>query len=87
MLHYLRSQNTIFNKQMQMMFSTYSRRQNTPRVIKNPRLTLQGITPKKKSSYDYDLPPDLPNRHLYWDRTKENKRMRSQYNQRKLKKL
>lgn len=50
-------------------FSKKSGRQNTPRLFKNPKLTPRGWLYKIPKSYDYDLPEDLPNRHLYWNKT------------------
>ena len=54
-------------------YTRKSRRTTTPKPFNNPRLTPNGIVTKQPRSYDYDLPDDLPNRHLYWDRSAQNK--------------
>ena len=56
--------------------TTKSRRQFTPKLIQNPKLTKKGIVGPTKRSYDYNLPDDLPNRHLYWDRKIMNKKLK-----------
>ena len=48
-------------------FTKVSKRQNTPKLFKNPALTPRGIIKKMPKSYNYELPEDLPNRHLYWN--------------------
>jgi hypothetical protein len=54
-------------------FTMKSRKQTTPNLIQNPKLTKHGIIKRIPQSYDYDLPQTLPNRHLYWDRSVQNK--------------
>ena len=48
--------------------TTKSKRQTTPKLFQNPKLTPYGIVQKQPKSYDYDRPDDLPNRHLYHHR-------------------
>lgn len=73
---------------LRLVFATAkSRRQTTPNLIKNPRLTKRGILSKPSQSYAYDLPENLPNRHLYWDNTVQNRIRRKEYNAHKLYKL
>ena len=64
-----------------------SKMQTTPTLFKNPKLTPQGIFQKPQKSYDYNLPENLPNRHLYWNRTEENRASRKRYNENRLFKL
>lgn len=68
-------------------FTKISKSQNTPRLFKNPALTPRGIVRKMPKTYNYDLPEDIPNRHLYWDRTVQNKKARIRYQTEKLRKL
>lgn len=64
-----------------------SKQQTTPRLFKNPKLTPDGILQKPQRSYDYNLPENLPNRHLYWHKTEQNRIYRKRYRQHKLYKL
>jgi hypothetical protein len=50
-------------------FTMKSKRQTTPNLIQNPKLTKYGILQRIPKSYDYNLPETLPNRHLYWNIT------------------
>lgn len=60
--------------------TTKSKRTTTPTPFNNPRLTPRGIITKQPRSYDYNLPDDLPNRSLYWNRSVQNKAQRVRYN-------
>ena len=64
-----------------------SARQTTPNLIKNPRLTPRGIVVTPTKSYAYSLPEGLPNPHLYWNNTVQNRLRRKEYNAHKLYKL
>ena len=68
-------------------FTKKSRRTTTPKPFNNPSLTTRGILQKQPKSYDYDLPEDLPNRHLYWDRTKQNRLARKRMSESRLYRL
>lgn len=68
-------------------FTMKSKRQFTPNLFQNPKLTKHGIIERIPKSYDYNLPDDLPNRHLYWNRAVQNKARRAKYNENKLRKL
>jgi hypothetical protein len=72
---------------LQFNFTAKSRRQTTPNLFQNPKLTKHGLIEPIPRSYDYNLPEDLPNRHLYWDRTVQNKARRVKYNSHRLEKL
>lgn len=64
-----------------------SKRQTTPSLFKNPKLTPYGLIQKQPKSYDYNLPEDLPNRHLYYQRTEHNRTERKRYHEHRLYKL
>lgn len=64
-----------------------SRAQTTPNLFKNPHLTPRGFDYKQPKSYDYDLREDLPNRHLYWNKTEQNRLSRKRYHTHRLYKL
>lgn len=68
-------------------FTAKSARQTTPNLIKNPRLTERGLLKYPNKSYAYEVPADLPDRHLYWDNTAQNKLRRKEYNTHRLYKL
>lgn len=68
-------------------FTMKSKRQFTPNLFQNPKLTKHGIIEKIPRNYDYNLPENLPNRDLYWNRSVQNKARRVKYNQHKLQKL
>lgn len=71
MLTYLHSHNNLLLK---IVFaSAKSRRQTTPNLIKNPRLTSRGIISPPSKSYAYNIPENIPNRHLYWNNTEQNR--------------
>lgn len=63
-----------------VFYSKKSKKTTTPVPFNNPQLTPLGIITKQPKSYDYNLPEDLPNRNLYWDRTVQNKLARERYN-------
>ena len=66
---------------LKIIFQTAkSARQTTPNLIKNPKLTKHGIFSPPSKSYAYNLPQDLPNRHLYWDNNLQNRLRRKEYN-------
>ena len=50
-------------------FTQKSKRQTTPNLFQNPKLTRWGLLNKIPKSYKHNLPEDLPNRHLYWNRS------------------
>ena len=50
-----------------------SKRTTTPKPFNNAQLTPRGIERKPSRSYNYNLPENLPNRHLYFDRVAHNK--------------
>jgi hypothetical protein len=54
-------------------FTAKSARQTTPNLIKNPRLTSRGIISPPNKSYSYEIPENMPNSHLYWNNTLQNK--------------
>lgn len=68
-------------------FTSQSARQTTPNIIKNPILSKRGIVKPPPKSYAYNLPENLPNRHLYWDNKVQNRLRRKQYNAHRLYKL
>jgi len=70
-----------------LYFTMKSKRQFTPNLIQNPKLTKHGIIQRIPKSYDHNLPEDLTNRHLYWNKSVQNKARRVKYNEHKLKKL
>lgn len=71
-----------------LFFTSNSRKQTTPKLIRNPRLTKKGLLEVKPKSYNYDLAaPHVTNKHLYWNRVEQNRILRSQYRLRKFKKL
>ena len=60
--------------QLKLIYNTAkSARQTTPNLIKNPILARRGLVTQPNKSYAYDLPEDLPNRHLYWNNTIQNR--------------
>ena len=70
-----------------VFYTKKSRRTTTPKPFNNPRLTTLGILTKKPKSYDYDLPENLPNRHLYWNRTEQNRIARKRMQESRLYKM
>jgi hypothetical protein len=68
-------------------FTTKSRRQTTPNLFQNPKLTERGIITKQPKSYAYNVPQTVPNHHLYWNHTLQNKIRRTEYNAHRLYKL
>ena len=73
---------------LRVLFETsQSARQTTPNVIKNPILTKRGILRPPNKSYAYVVPENLPNRHLYWNTTVQNRLRRKNYNSHRLYKL
>lgn len=64
-----------------------SKKQTTPNLFQNPRLTPYGLVEKKQKTYDYNLPEDLPNRNLYYNRTESNRLSRKRYHEHRLYKL
>lgn len=70
-----------------VFYTKKSRRTTTPRPFNNNRLTPHGIVVKQPRSYDYQLPEDLPNRHLYWNRTEQNKVARKRMTELRMYKL
>lgn len=76
------------NLLLRLVFGTkQSARQTTPRLFKNPRLTSRGYLPLRSRSFSYEIPPDTPNRHLYWNNTEMNRLLRRRYNANRLYKL
>jgi len=67
--------------------TSQSARQTTPNLIKNPTLARRGIVIPPNKSYAYNLPENLPNRHLYWNHNVQNRLRRKQYNAHRLYKL
>jgi len=56
-----------------VFFTAKSRRQTTPNLIKNPILTKRGIFKPPIKSYSYEIPENIPNSHLYWNNTVQNR--------------
>lgn len=70
-----------------VFFTAKSARQTTPNLIKNPRLTKRGLLQPTPKSYAYEVPEGVPNAHLYWNNTIQNKLRRQKYNEHRLYKL
>ena len=71
-----------------VFFTSNSRKQTTPKLIRNPLLTKKGTLEIKPKSYNYDLAAaHVTNKHLYWNRTEQNKLLRHQHRLRRFKKL
>lgn len=70
-----------------VFYTQKSKRTTTPKPFNNPQLTPQGIKTKQPRSYDYDLYEGLPNRHLYYNRSEQNKVSRKRYNRAKLERM
>lgn len=64
----------MFSKQISLLkkivyTTSNSRKQTTPKLIRNPLYTRLGVVQKKSKSYKYDLDaPHVVNKHLYWNR-------------------
>jgi len=70
-----------------VFYTQKSKRTTTPKPFNNPQITPQGILTKQPRSYDYQFYENLPNKHLYWNRSVENKISRKRYNRSKLNRL
>lgn len=71
-----------------LFLTTNSRKQTTPWLVRNPNLTKAGVILPKPKSYKYDLTaPHIVNKHLYWNRTEQNKILRNQHRLRRFKRL
>jgi|JI6StandDraft_1071083.scaffolds.fasta_scaffold119290_1 hypothetical protein len=71
-----------------VFFTSNSRKTTTPKLIRNPALTKRGTLEIKPKSYNYDLSAaHVTNKHLYWNRTEQNRLLRNQHRLRRFKKL
>jgi len=71
-----------------VFLTSNSRKQTTPKLIRNPIFTKKGTLQVKPKSYNYDLSaPHVVNRQLYWNRTEQNRLLRNRYRLRRFKKL